>query len=37
MAKLAIELIDSKYENIEVNEQTILPIELVIRNSTLTK
>lgn len=37
MAKLAIEFIDSKYENIEVNEQTILPIELVIRNSTLTK
>lgn len=37
MAKLAIELIDSKYKNIEVNEQTILPIELVVRNSTLTK
>lgn len=37
MAKLAIELIDSKYNNIEVNEQTILPIELVIRNSTLNK
>ena len=34
MAKLAIELIDSKYKNIEVNEQTILPIELVVRNST---
>ena len=37
MAKLAIGLIDSKYKNIEVNEQTILPIELVVRNSTLTK
>ena len=37
MAKLAIELIDSKYKNIEVNEQTILPIELVVRNSTLNK
>lgn len=37
MAKLVIELIDSKYKNIEVNEQTILPIELVVRNSTLTK
>ena len=37
MARLAIELIDSKYKNIEVNEQTILPIELVVRNSTLTK
>ncbi|MDU4882387.1 LacI family DNA-binding transcriptional regulator [uncultured Clostridium sp.] len=34
MAKLAIELVDSKYKNIEVNEQTILPIELVVRNST---
>ena len=37
MAKLAIELVDSKYKNIEVNEQTILPIELVIRNSTHNK
>ena len=37
MAKLAIELIDSKYKNIEVNEQTILPIELVVRNSTLNR
>ena len=37
MAKLAIELVDSKYKNIEVNEQTILPIELVVRNSTLNK
>ena len=37
MARLAVELIDSKYKNIEVNEQTILPIELVVRNSTLTK
>ncbi|MBS6184858.1 MAG: substrate-binding domain-containing protein, partial [Clostridium celatum] len=37
MAKLAIELVDSKYKNIEVNEQTILPIELVVRNSTLNR
>ena len=37
MAKLAIELIDSKYKNIEVNDQTILPIELIVRNSTLNK
>ena len=37
MAKLAIELIDSKYNNIEVNEKTILPIKLIIRKSTLNK
>ena len=37
MAKLAIELIDSKYKNLEVNDKTILPIELIIRNSTLNK
>lgn len=33
IARLAVELIDAKYKNIEVNEQTILPIELVVRNS----
>ena len=37
MARLSIELIDAKYNNIEVNEKTILPIKLVIRESTVNK
>lgn len=35
MARLAIELIDGKNNNKEVKEKTILPIELIIRNSTI--
>ncbi|WP_195986450.1 LacI family DNA-binding transcriptional regulator [Clostridium sp. D53t1_180928_C8] len=35
MAKLAIELIDAKCNNIEIKEQNIVPIELIIRNSTV--
>lgn len=34
MAKLAVELIDSKYNGIEIEKQIIVPTELVIRNST---
>ena len=37
MARLSIELIDAKYNNIEVNEKTILPIKLIIRESTVDK
>ena len=37
MAKLAIELIDAKYNNIEIKEQNIVPIELIIRNSTVQR
>ena len=37
MARLSIELIDAKYNNIEVNEKTILPIKLIIRESTVNK
>ena len=37
MARLSIELIDAKYNNIEVNEKTILPINLIIRDSTVNK
>lgn len=37
MARLSIELIDAKYNNIEVNEKTILPIKLIIRDSTVNK
>ena len=34
MAKLAIHLIDAKYTNTEILEQTILPVDLVVRRST---
>lgn len=34
MAKLAVELIDSKYNDIEIENQIIVPTELIIRNST---
>ena len=37
MARLSIGLIDAKYNNIEVNEKTILPIKLIIRDSTVNK
>lgn len=37
MARLSIGLIDAKYNNIEVNEKTILPIKLIIRESTVNK
>ena len=37
MARLSIELIDAKYNNIEVNEKTILPIKFIIRESTVNK
>lgn len=37
MARLSIELIDAKYNNIEINEKTILPIKLIIRESTVNK
>ena len=37
MARLSIELIYAKYNNIEVNEKTILPIKLIIRESTVNK
>lgn len=37
MASLSIELIDAKYNNIEVNEKTILSIKLIIRESTVNK
>lgn len=37
MARFSIELIDAKYNNIEVNEKTILPIKLIIRESTVNK
>ena len=37
MARLSIELIDAKYNNIEANEKTILPIKLIIRESTVNK
>ena len=37
MARLSIELIDAKYNDIEVNEKTILPIKLIIRESTVNK
>ena len=37
MARLSIELIYAKYNNIEVNEKTILPIKLIIRDSTVNK
>lgn len=37
MARLSIELINAKYNNIEVNEKTILPIKLIIRESTVNK
>ena len=37
MARLSIELINAKYNNIEVNEKTILPIKLIIRDSTVNK
>lgn len=37
MARLSIELIDAKYNNIEVDEKTILPIKLIIRESTVNK
>ena len=37
MARLSIELIDAKYNNIEVNEKSILPIKLIIRESTVNK
>ncbi len=34
MAKLAVELIDAKYINVEIDKQIIVPVELVVRNST---
>lgn len=37
MARLSIELIDAKYNNIEVNEKNILSIKLIIRESTVNK
>ena len=37
MARLSIELINVKYNNIEVNEKTILSIKLIIRESTVNK
>lgn len=37
MARLSIGLIDARYNNIEVNEKTILPIKLIIRESTVNK
>lgn len=37
MAKLSVELIEAKYNNIKVSEQTILSVELVERNSTLLR
>ena len=37
MARLSIELINAKYNNIEVNEKTILSIKLIIRESTVNK
>lgn len=37
MARLSIGLIDAKYNNIEVNEKTILSIKLIIRESTVNK
>ena len=37
MARISIELIDAKYNNIEVNEKTILSIKLIIRESTVNK
>ena len=37
MARLAVELIDSKYTNVEIDKQIIVPVELVVRNSTLIK
>ena len=33
----SIELINAKYNNIEVNEKTILSIKLIIRESTVNK
>ncbi|MEN8077374.1 LacI family DNA-binding transcriptional regulator [Clostridioides difficile] len=35
MSKLAVELIDAKYTNVEIDKQIIVPVELVVRNSTL--
>lgn len=37
MAKLAVELIDAKYTNVEIDKQIIVPIGLVARNSTLIR
>lgn len=37
MARLSIGLIDARYNNIEVNEKTILSIKLIIRESTVNK
>ena len=37
MARLSIGLIEAKYNNIEVNEKTILSIKLIIRESTVNK
>ena len=34
MSKLAVELIDTKYTNVEIDKQIIVPVELVGRNST---
>ena len=34
MSKLAVELIDTKYTNVEIDKQIIVPVELVVRNST---
>ena len=34
MSKLAVELIDAKYTNVEIDKQIIVPVELVVRNST---
>lgn len=37
MAKLAVDLIDAKYNNVEIDKQIIVPVELVVRNSTLVR
>lgn len=37
MAKLAVELIDAKYTNVEIDKQIIVPVELIVRNSTLIR
>lgn len=34
MSKLSVELIDAKYTNVEIDKQIIVPVELVVRNST---
>ena len=34
MSKLAVELIDAKYTSVEIDKQIIVPVELVVRNST---